>query len=72
MMPLVVNVPNFTGIRIHAGNTATSTSGCILVGDEMSEESLIRSKETFVRLYDILSERLIDEKCVLVIKNEFN
>lgn len=72
MMPLVVNVPNFTGIRIHAGNTAASTSGCILVGDEIGEECLVRSKETFARLYDVLSDRLVDEKCVLVIKNEFN
>lgn len=72
MMPLLINVPNFTGIRIHAGNTASNTSGCILLGEEMSEESLLRSKECFNNFYNLLSEKLIDEKCVLVIKNEFN
>lgn len=72
MMPLLINVPNFTGVRIHAGNTAASTSGCILVGEELSEESLVRSKETFSKLYDVLSDRLVDEKCILTIKNEFN
>jgi hypothetical protein len=37
-LPLLLNVPGFTGIRIHSGVTALDTSGCVLVGCRVEDE----------------------------------
>ena len=32
LLPEILEVPGFTGIRMHAGNTSADTKGCPLVG----------------------------------------
>ena len=55
-LPLLVNVPNFEGIRIHAGNTAANTEGCILVGRWLSRGYITKSKDTFEALFKKLND----------------
>lgn len=57
-LPILLNVPNFTGVRIHAGNSAKDTSGCILIGKDKSRNWIGRSKEAFDLLYPKIEAEL--------------
>jgi regulator of RNase E activity RraA len=57
-LPLVENVPNFTGVRIHPGNTAEDTEGCILVGRGKTDKTVTESKAAFNALFKKLQEAL--------------
>nr|DAV06132.1 MAG TPA: hypothetical protein [Bacteriophage sp.] len=50
-MPLLNNVPGFSGIRIHVGNVHKDTEGCILVGKNKVVGKVLESKDTYKKLY---------------------
>jgi hypothetical protein len=51
LMPLLLNVPNFEGVRIHSGNTNHDTEGCILVGQTRSKNFIGQSRKAFDKLF---------------------
>lgn len=53
-MPLLLDVPNFRGVRIHAGNTVKDTLGCILVGKNTIKGQLTDSRRYTRELYEKL------------------
>lgn len=55
VLPLVVNVSGFSGIRIHPGNTAQDTEGCLLVGRTLGEDAIYESRAAFNDLFAILT-----------------
>lgn len=52
LLPLIANVPNFSGIRIHVGNSEADTDGCVLVGENKVVGRVVNSKATFKKLMD--------------------
>jgi hypothetical protein len=59
MLPLILGVENFTGIRIHSGNGSEDTAGCILVGlGRMGDNRIVTSKEALDKLLAMLAPAL--------------
>lgn len=58
ILPELLNVPSFTGIRIHSGNTQADTEGCILVGKNLIKGKVSLSRLYFKRLNTILVDSI--------------
>lgn len=68
LLPLVLDVKNFSGVRIHPGNTAGDTEGCILVGQDRLKKSIGKSRRAFDALFAKLqSAKQRDEPITLEI-----
>lgn len=57
-LPLLLDVPGFTGVRIHPGNTVADTEGCILPGRIRTTDGVSESRLAFDALYRQIVEAL--------------
>ena len=62
-LPLLENVPNFTGVRIHAGNTSKDTDGCILLGQTYAGKDFVGSSKS---AFDVFFEKLKQAKTATI------
>ena len=58
LLPLLIDVPHFDGIRIHNGVDETSSSGCIIVGKNTEVGKLTKSREYM----NLLTDKLLSEQ----------
>ena len=65
-LPLLVGVPGFEGVRIHAGNTSRDTEGCILVGQNLQVGKVLWSRITLEKLMKLIEN---EKEIYLTIKN---
>ena len=54
VLPEILAVPGFTGIRIHAGNTQADTAGCLLVGRIRAYDRVEESKLALMNVMEHL------------------
>lgn len=67
-LPLLINVPGYEGIRIHPGNTAADSSGCLLCGTTYDTDRVNNSREAFYELFEKIEKASKTEKIFITIK----
>lgn len=55
-MPTISEVPGYSRVLIHPGNTPLDTLGCVLVGENKVKGQLVNSRATFARLYKLMKD----------------
>lgn len=53
--PELLDVPCFTYIRIHPGNTVEDSEGCLLVGIHQNQNTVTASRQAFTNLMEVLT-----------------
>lgn len=66
-LPELQNVPQFAGIRIHPGNTADHSEGCILVGTTKAKDFIGNSRSAFATLFALIKAVEKKEKITITI-----
>lgn len=59
-MPLLLNVPGYEGVRIHPGNKAEDTEGCLLLGQTKASDFIGQSKlayQAFLRQFKAVEKK---------------
>lgn len=56
VLPEVLNVPGFTGVRIHGGNRAEDSEGCVLAGRVRIQDGIAQCKDTVEAIIDLIDD----------------
>lgn len=65
-LPLLLGVPNYSGIRIHTGNTPADTEGCILPGLDRLPKRVGRSMLAFNPLFAQIQNAIVRREPVSI------
>lgn len=73
-MVIINNVPNFSGVMIHCGNSSKDTSGCLLLGETANTNIhtpgfISRSSAAYQRSYPLIYKAIQEGPSTLTIKD---
>lgn len=73
LLPLLENVPNYSGVRIHPGNTSADTEGCLLPGLSLGKlegkTAVLESRPAFAKIFRKIQEAIANgEKITIELK----
>lgn len=61
IMPHLLDVKFFSGIRIHSGNSDLNSSGCVIVAKKRAKDMVFESKEYFLKEFNPWLKEVFDK-----------
>lgn len=68
VLPILYNVKGYEGVRIHRGNTAEDSLGCLIVGYKKDIDKVYQSKEAEADLVAKLDKHPLNEPITITIQ----
>jgi hypothetical protein len=65
-MPHILNVPEFSGIRIHSGNDSDDTEGCIILGMNRKIDWVGQSRTAYTAFFSKLNAAFEHEEKITI------
>ena len=66
ILPELLNVPHFLGIRMHAGNSSKNTDGCLLLGTKSKGDWVTASRVAFNKIYVLLQKAVANKEEITI------
>ena len=66
ILPELLNVPHFLGIRIHSGNSSKDTEGCIILGTKSKGDWVTASSVAFNKVYTLLQKAVANKEEITI------
>jgi hypothetical protein len=65
-MPLILNVPGFTGIRLHSGDSVADTDRCVLVGMNKAVDGVLESRDAITIVTALIDKSITNGKSITI------